>query len=128
MLAHVRRVVDDDRVSVRPAGAFQAEPSPLSPTDSDAFRALRRTVEEVAPDARVAPYLVVVATDARHYGDLSDNVYRFLPLRLAPPDLDRMHGIDERVAVEDYADAVRFYRRLLLNAAGPALTPRTAAY
>ena len=69
------------------------------------------------PDAVVAPYLVVVVSDARHYADLSRDVYRFLPLRLAARDLERMHGLDERVAVRGYHDAVRTYRELIRNAA-----------
>jgi hypothetical protein len=38
----------------------------------------------------------VVVTDARYYGSLSRNVFRFLPLRLPSRDLECMHGIDER--------------------------------
>lgn len=118
VVAHVRRVVDDDRVEVRPAGAFSAEPSPVSGTTSDAFRALERTILSLSPDAIVAPYLVAVATDARHYGRLSRNVFRLLPLRITPSDVQRMHGTDERVAVDNYHGAVRFYRQLVVNAAG----------
>jgi len=66
----------------------------------------------------VAPCLVVVATDARYFTPLSDNVFRFLPLRLTSADLDRMHGTNERIAVREYERAVRAYRQLILNAAG----------
>ena len=55
---------------------------------------------------------------ARYFQDLSKNVFRFLPLRLAPSDLERMHGTNERIAVRDYERAIRFYRQLILNAAG----------
>jgi carboxypeptidase PM20D1 len=65
----------------------------------------------------VAPYLVLGATDARHYRDLSENVYRFLPITLTSEDLARMHGTDERISVSDYEKAIRFYRQLILNAA-----------
>jgi carboxypeptidase PM20D1 len=65
----------------------------------------------------VVPYLVVVVTDARYFSGLSDNIFRFLPLRLSATDLKRMHGIDERIAVENYENAIRTYRELLINAA-----------
>jgi len=42
-------------------------------------------------------------------------VYRFLPIRLDKSDLSRIHGINERIEIEGYRKAVRFYRRLLLN-------------
>ena len=117
VLEHVQRVIDDPRVDVTVTGAFTSEPSAMSSTASESFRSLERTIREVVPEAVVAPYLVVVITDARHYEALSDNVFRFLPVRLAPQDLQRMHGTNERLAVRDYERAVRFFRELILNAA-----------
>lgn len=118
VLQHVRTVVDDARVEIKVTGRFSAEPSSVSSTGSDAFRTVARAIRSVAPETVVAPYLVVVVTDARYYGDLSPNVFRFLPLRLASGDLKRMHGVDERVAVENYENAIRTYRELLMLAAG----------
>lgn len=118
VLARVRRVVDDPRVEVRAGGRFSAEPSAVSSTDSESYRMLERTIREVVPDAVVAPYLVVVVTDARYYGGLSRNVFRFLPLRLTQMDLARMHGTNERIGVHEYEQAIRLYRQLMLNAAG----------
>jgi carboxypeptidase PM20D1 len=115
---HVSRVVEDDRIGIKVGGRFSAEPSRLSRIDSDAFRTLQRTIRSIVPDAVVAPYLVVVVTDARHYTDLSENIFRFLPLRLSSDDLKRMHGIDERVGIRDYEMAIRTYRQLVVNAAG----------
>jgi carboxypeptidase PM20D1 len=118
VVEHVRRVVDDSRVEVGIAGRFSAEPSAVSTTDSESFRTLERTIRSVVPDAIVAPYLVVVVTDARYYGALSRNVFRFLPLRLTSRDLERMHGIDERIGIGEYEDAIRIYRQLVVEVAG----------
>jgi len=117
VLTHVRRTVADSRVFVRAAGRFRAEPSGVSSITSESFKVLARTITGVTPDVVVAPYLVVVVTDARYYATLSDNVFRFLPLRLTDRDLDRMHGIDERIGVREYEDAIRTYRQLLIEAA-----------
>jgi carboxypeptidase PM20D1 len=119
VLEHVRRAIDDRRIEVEATGAFSAEPSSVSSSDSEGFRAIERAIRSVAPDAIVAPYLVVVVTDARYYAGLSRDVYRFLPLRMAAPDLDRIHGINERISVPNYEDAIRTYRQLIVNAAGP---------
>jgi carboxypeptidase PM20D1 len=115
VLEHVRRVIDDDRVEVKPAGRFSAEPSSVSSTSSLAFQTLARSIRSIAPDVVVAPYLVVVVTDARHYSALSPNIFRFLPLRLTSRDLERMHGTDERIGISDYGMAIRTYRRILMN-------------
>jgi carboxypeptidase PM20D1 len=96
---------------------FSDEASPVSPADDSIFARLERVVLATHPDVMVAPWLVVAATDASHYTRLSDNVYRFLPVRLGPADLARIHGTDERIAVEDYENTIRFFLQLMLETA-----------
>ena len=114
---HVRSVINDSRIEIKIGGSFSAEPSAVSNTDSDSFRILERTIRTLTPDAIVAPYLVVVVTDARHYAALSRNTFRFLPVRVKPSDLERMHGSNERLAIPQYEAAIRVYRHLIENAA-----------
>ncbi|HYL05214.1 MAG TPA: hypothetical protein VE075_04190, partial [Thermoanaerobaculia bacterium] len=58
------------------------------------------------------------ATDSRHYAvALGTLPYRFVPMRLAAPDLARIHGADERLGVANFAEIVRFYAQLLRNGA-----------
>jgi carboxypeptidase PM20D1 len=114
----VRRVVDDPRVEIGVHGGFGNDPSPVSSTEAPAFGVLARTVREVFPDALVAPYLVLGATDSRHYAGLTASVHRFMPARITERELAGMHGTDERVAVRSYLEGVRFYRQLILNADG----------
>jgi carboxypeptidase PM20D1 len=117
VVEHVRRTVNDERVQIRLGGRFSAEPSVVSSSQSEAFRTVERAIRRVNADVVVAPYLVVVATDARYYSDLSRSVLRFLPVRLTARDLQRMHGIDERIGIRDYEAAVRTYRQLLMEGA-----------
>jgi len=116
-----RRTIDDARVSIR-ALADAWEPSPVSDPSSPAFGELEKTIYEIFPGAMVTPYLVVGGTDARYYAHLSSNVFRFTPMRLGLADMARFHGTDERLSVESYADAVRFYVRLLENTTGIRIT------
>ena len=116
-----RRTIDDARVSIR-ALADAWEPSPVSDPSGPAFVELEKTIHEIFPGAIVTPYLVVGGTDARFYARLSSSVFRFTPMRLGPGDMARFHGTDERLAVESYADAVRFYVRLLENTTGIRIT------
>ena len=117
VLQHAREVIDDPRVEIKALGVPQ-EPSARSSTQARGFGVLSRTIREIFPGAVVAPALVLGATDARHYAAHSDDVYRFLPLWVTPEDLSRIHGTNERISVEGFAQCVRFYRQLLLNADG----------
>ena len=112
VLEHVRRVVDDTRVSIALAEP-PSPPSPVSSTTSAAYRTLARDIMALEPDAIVAPSLVLGATDARQYAGYARDVYRFLPMRIGPADLDRVHGTNERIGVHDYARGVAFTTLLI---------------
>jgi carboxypeptidase PM20D1 len=120
VIGHIRKTVADSRVGVRRLGGWPGrEASAVSSTRSFGFVALQRTVAEVFPGAVVAPGLLAGATDSRHYEDLAESTFRFIPTRLARGDLKRIHGLDERIAVESYGDMIRFYVRLIENVALP---------
>lgn len=117
VVEHVRSVIEDPRVEVRVSGRFSSEPSAVSSSDSDSFRSLASAIRSIVPNATVAPYLVVTVTDARYYSIVSDNIFRFQPVRLASRDLERMHGIDERIGVQDYLAAIHVYRQVIRDTA-----------
>jgi len=117
VIAHVKRVIGDSRVEVQARPLTRQEPTRVSSTTSRAFTTIATTLREVFPGTVVAPALFLGGTDGRKYERVADDVYRFLPFRLVSSDLARIHGTDERVAVKDLGDAVRFYRRLLRSLA-----------
>ena len=121
VLRHVEASIDDPAVRVRPLGGISGDPPPISTMDSDGWRELARAVRQAFPDAVVAPGMSVGATDARAYAGLSDSVYRFSPIRLHKDtgDTGRIHGTNERVSVDGYAEAVQFYAQLITNVAAP---------
>ncbi len=118
VLAHVKRVTNDDRITFAPQAGSRTEPSRVSRVDVRGFELLAETVRQVFPGTVVAPSLVLGATDGRYYASVADDVYRFLPVRLRPEDITRIHGKDERIAIENLVQGVRFYRRFLAQAAG----------
>ena len=61
----------------------------------------------------VAPGLVIAGTDSRQMSELTPNVYRFVPVRAKPEDLARFHGTNERIGVDNYAEVIRFFHRLI---------------
>lgn len=118
VLAHVRQVAGDGITVRQLPGGFSAEPAPLSSTASAAYRVVAETIGEVFPEATVAPWVVLGATDARHYILVAGDVYRFSPFRLTPADMGRMHGTGERLRLADADGALAFYRRLVERACG----------
>lgn len=87
--------------------------SPSSSTDSDAYRKLSGTIESVFRGTVVTPYIMLGASDSRHFCAISDNVMRFSPIKLSKEELRSIHGIDEKIAVEKIGKVVEFYTTLI---------------
>jgi carboxypeptidase PM20D1 len=117
VIDHVRATIDNDRISITPF-AGNVDPPPVTATASASYQMLTKTIREIYPDVIVAPGLMVAGTDSRHYVGITDNIFRFSPVRANGEDLKRFHGTNERLSIEGYADMIRFYRRLIENAAG----------
>lgn len=126
VLAHTRtqalRAVPSEQLRVEPLPGGK-EASKVAPTASAQYQTLARTIREVFPDALVAPGLMVAGTDSVHYEPVSDHIFKFSPIRAGGADLSRFHGTNERLSVSNYADAIRFYRRLIPQMAAAAGQP-----
>ena len=107
----IRRTVNDPHVEVVLVSGD--EPSPVSPTDDTAYALLGATLEEVFPGTVPVPYVMLAATDSRHFHRVWPRVYRFTPFRMTDAQRAAIHGVDERIGVDDLRDGVRWYRRLL---------------
>ena len=94
-----------------------AEASKVAPTDSAQYALINRTVREVFPGTLVAPGLMIGGSDSIHFGEISDHIFKFSPVRAGPQDLSRFHGTNERIAVSNLAELIRFYHRLLTQGA-----------
>ncbi len=107
-------IIDDDRVEV--TMEYAINPSPVSPTDSPGYELLASMIRGFDDNILVAPYLVQAGTDARYFYSVSPNVYRFVMARATLDTARRIHGIDERIPIDDYLTAIRFYHAVIRQA------------
>lgn len=114
VVAYVKKTINNPQVEVSVLG-WANEASPVSSTTSEGFNTITTSLKQVFPDALVAPMLVVGATDSRYFTGVSPDVYRMAPVTLGSDDVARIHGIDERIGVEDYKNLIRFYYQLMQN-------------
>ncbi|HEY8402813.1 MAG TPA: M20/M25/M40 family metallo-hydrolase, partial [Cytophagaceae bacterium] len=113
-IEHIKKSVKDNTIKVS-ALPYGYNATPVSPTNTKQFELMQKTIKEIFPSALSAPYLVLGTTDARFYTALSKNVYRFLPVHIDKDDLNRIHGKDERVSIENYKQLIRFYIQFIKN-------------
>jgi len=112
----VNAAVHDNRVRVTLLQTMVSEPSPQASIDSAGYSSIARAIHQTFPDVLVTPGLMVAATDSRHMRVLGADTYRFAPHVLAAEDLKRIHGTDERIALTDLEQGIRFYAQVIRNA------------
>lgn len=116
--ARAEKLIDDKRVTVEALGGRNA--SAVSSTATDGYATIAASTRAVFGAIPVAPSLMIGGTDSRHYPDLADDNYRFMPFVLTPDDLHRFHGTDERVKIDDLKRAASWYFDFIARAAGSA--------
>ena len=101
-----------DKIKVETVG-FLTNPSPVSSIDSKSFKILEKTIRDMFPKSIVVPGLVGGGTDGRYFYDISDDVYRFYPIRIGPDSMTRFHGIDEKISKDNYTEIIEFTYHLI---------------
>ena len=110
-LSYLRKTVGDNAVEVTALESF--EPSRVSRTDCEGWEKVSSAVAETWPGCIVSPYLMVQCSDSRHYGRISDKVYRFSAMDLTSQERSTIHGNNERIRLETICKAVSFYINLM---------------
>jgi len=89
------------------------EASPYTSVEGQQWAFFKEAVESIYRGVAVSPYLMLGASDSRHYVDIAEAVLRFSPMALTPDELSRMHSHDERVSKENYYQAIEFFTYMI---------------
>jgi len=92
-------------------GKMEGKSIPPSPFNTDLFQAIQKFAISNDPDCPVVPFLLPGATDSRFLRERGITTYDFCPFRLPEKEIMRVHGNDERIALEN----LRFGIRMLME-------------
>ncbi|MBR4072641.1 MAG: M20/M25/M40 family metallo-hydrolase [Clostridia bacterium] len=110
-LEYLRKTVNNENVEINIIHGIN--PSRVSDTDCPAWEKVAGAVAGTWKGCIVSPYLMVQCSDSRHYGRISDKVYRFSAMDLTSEERATIHGNNERIRVESVKKTVEFYIRLI---------------
>lgn len=111
VVATLRRAINDPAVAIEVLE--DSAPSPLSPTDNEQFALIRAAVDASYPGTVTAPYVMMAATDSRHFHRFAPAVYRFSPLAMTAAQRASIHGDNEHVTIDSLERGERFFQVLL---------------
>ena len=110
-LEYIKKVVNDPEIEVKMLEGN--DPSRVSSTDCEGWSRIERAINATWSDAIVSPYLMMACSDSRHWGRISDKVYRFSTMALTKDERDSIHGNNERVSLETIERSLEFYTRIM---------------
>ncbi len=108
----VEKCIGDPHVKVDIRQGVEA--STVSETYDEPWNRLDSAIRQTYPGALVAPYLMLAASDSRHYGRISDHVYRFSGMPLSKEQRGLIHNANERIPVDCIEAFVAFFARVML--------------
>src|SRR5262245_3522209 len=101
----LRKTIDDPQVRIE---IIQSpESTPPSPVDNPLFLAMRNAAAAVYPGVVVTETMTTTGTDSRFFRRRGTPAYGFFPVLISKQLSATVHGVDERVPVEDLGTAVR---------------------
>lgn len=110
-LEYLKKTVNNDEITVKKISGM--DPSRISTIKTKGWEKLVNAVSSTWPEAIVSPYLMVACSDSRHWGRISDKVYRFSAMALSSEERASIHGNNERIKKETVKKTVEFYLRLI---------------
>jgi carboxypeptidase PM20D1 len=113
---HIRRVIRNKNVEIKLLGGN--EPSIVSPTDTLTMDVISKVCSGLYNMSVPAPFVVMGATDARHYQNVTNQIYRFSPFVMSPEILMLAHGTDERIPIDCLENGIVFFKRYIKLLAG----------
>jgi acetylornithine deacetylase/succinyl-diaminopimelate desuccinylase-like protein len=112
LLAELAGAIDDPTIEME---LVKSSVGTESPADSELFDAIRTAVHAERPEALVVPFLTAGGTDCKHFRPKGIVCYGHIPFELDDSEAERIHGVDERVSLENLERGLRILFRTVWN-------------
>jgi len=112
-LKTIKEIVDNPEVEVQ--ATFKGVDTPPTPHNTPLFHAIEQAIQEHDPGSIITPHLVAGATDSRYFRAAGVDCYDFIPFRLPVEEQMLIHGIDERISIENMTFGVEVMVDILIN-------------
>src|SRR5262249_27066927 len=111
----LQQIIADERISITPLKPAKA--SPASPLTPEVLSAIEQAKNKLWPELPVVPEMETGATDGLYFRQIGIPTYGITGTAVDLDDV-RMHGKDERMAVEDFYNGLEFEYQLIKAIAG----------
>jgi acetylornithine deacetylase/succinyl-diaminopimelate desuccinylase-like protein len=111
-IATLRRVLADPELEIE---VLEQSIPTGSSADTALMNAIRKVAARQDPGVPVIPTMLTSSTDSAKFRSAGITAYGFEPFKLDDGELDRSHGDDERVSVENVGFALQFLYEVIVE-------------
>ena len=111
--AMLQRVRDAAGTNADVEVLLTSEPVAATSGDTDLFRLLERKMKESEPNSHVAAIVAAGTTDSRYFRARGVVAYGIAPFKVNYYDAGTVHGNDERIRTQFFADGTRLMRSIV---------------
>ncbi len=104
-LSYIREALNDEEVEIE--RIMGGEPAPESPIKSPFFEAIAEAIQQNYPEGIVTPLILPGLSDSRFFRSLGVPTYGFIPVLLDLEALGSVHGVDEKISIEDLRRGIK---------------------
>lgn len=90
------------------------EPSMVSDLSGEGFNTIAGIVKSMTEDAIIVPYVMLAASDSKHYERVCDKIFRFAPMVVSKKDIATIHNTNEKISLSNIEYCGNFYIQLLM--------------
>lgn len=116
-LKDLKMVVNDNRVQFIPKRI--PDNKHVSSWETDFFNILSDELQREKPDALVMPFMTIGGTDSQFFQKRGVDTYGLLPVMVTEADIQSIHGVDERLSVENLMLGTRIVYHTIKRTCGP---------
>jgi acetylornithine deacetylase/succinyl-diaminopimelate desuccinylase-like protein len=110
-IEELQRIIADDRVRIELP--FRPGKSSVSPFEGGFFAALENALRRRVSGSIVAPMQTPGGTDSRFFRERGVAAYGLIPIVIEEGEINRMHGIDERISLDNLRLGTRIIHDVL---------------
>jgi carboxypeptidase PM20D1 len=111
ILKHLKKVIDNPKIAIDVL--YDSGRSGYSDINCPQYDVLKECIRQTWQAVQVVPYLMIACSDARHYSQVSDKVYRFAAMEMTKEERKLIHGPNERIRLDEWKNTLDFYYRLM---------------
>ena len=97
-LHELKKIINDDQIIIEKVFSSSTK---TSLANNEIFALIQQSITAVVPDALVAPYTTTGFTDSRVFRRVDIPSYGLMPILVNKTDLHGIHGLDEKISVDN---------------------------